>query len=107
MSQFNEIVIPEAKLTRYLLIPKPRGDKSKFLAAAGFTLDNAADLDRALRDLVTQYRAIEDRRDQYGTYYQIIGKLSGVNGVELEVITVWIAKVSEDSIQFVTLVPFR
>lgn len=31
-------IIPDAKLTKYLLIFKPRNDKSKYLLQEGFTL---------------------------------------------------------------------
>ena len=36
----GEIIIPEAKLTQYLLVPRQEDDKSKFLAQAGFTQAN-------------------------------------------------------------------
>jgi hypothetical protein len=45
-------IIPEAKLTRYLLIFRPYDDKSKFLAKAGFTLKNPDDLMLALRQVI-------------------------------------------------------
>ncbi len=35
----SDAIIPDEKLTRYLLVPKARNDKSKFLAQAGFTSD--------------------------------------------------------------------
>jgi hypothetical protein len=34
-------IIATDKITRYLLVPQARGDKSAFLRAAGYTLDNA------------------------------------------------------------------
>ncbi len=36
----DKIVIAEAKLTHYLLVWRPRSDKSKYLAQVGFTSDN-------------------------------------------------------------------
>jgi hypothetical protein len=36
----EDAIIPDDKITRYLLIPKLRSDKSKFLAQAGFTQEN-------------------------------------------------------------------
>ncbi|WP_242042393.1 hypothetical protein [Leptolyngbya sp. FACHB-541] len=32
--------IAEEKLTKYLLVPLPKDDKSKFLQQAGYTLEN-------------------------------------------------------------------
>ncbi len=36
----QDSIIAESKLTQYLLVPLPKDDKSKFLAQAGYTLDN-------------------------------------------------------------------
>jgi hypothetical protein len=36
-----DTAIDADKLTRYLLLPQARGDKSAFLAQAGYTLENA------------------------------------------------------------------
>ena len=44
-------VIARDKITRYLLVFESRGDKSAFLRAAGYTLDNA---DQLLNDLRSQ-----------------------------------------------------
>jgi hypothetical protein len=40
-------LIPREKLTKYLLVFQPENDKSKFLAQAGFTLDNPDALEAA------------------------------------------------------------
>ena len=40
----GNLIIPEEKLTRYLLVPRIKDDKSKFLAQAGFTQNNPEDL---------------------------------------------------------------
>ena len=44
----SDATIAKDKLTRYLLLSQARGDKSAFLARAGYTLENA---DQLLRDL--------------------------------------------------------
>jgi hypothetical protein len=36
----QEAIIAEEKLTKYLLVPLPKDDKSQFLARAGYTVDN-------------------------------------------------------------------
>ena len=46
----SDIVIPSEKLTEYLLVPRVRNDKSKFLSQAGFTTENPAILEQAIRD---------------------------------------------------------
>lgn len=41
MKLSSDTIIAEDKLLRYLLVPQVRGDKSAFLARAGYRLDNA------------------------------------------------------------------
>jgi hypothetical protein len=101
----SDAIIPEAKLTQYLLVPKARNDKSKFLAQAGFTLENPDMLLRALRALIAQVDAVLDRTEEYGIYYQVIGILEGINGINLNVITIWIYRIADRQYQFVTLIP--
>lgn len=67
-------ILLEDKLTRYLLTPKARNDQPKFLAKAGFTQQNP----EALR--------VEDRTNEYGTFYGVEGELMGTNGVDLSVV---------------------
>jgi len=98
-------IIPEDKLTRYLLIFRDKDDKSKFLAQAGFTLDNAASLRKALVNLITLQEAIEDGRNDYGIFYRVEGMLEGVNGINLAVVTIWIQRYIDNRFQFVTLKP--
>jgi hypothetical protein len=101
----SNAVIPVNKLTRYLLVLRARNDKSKFLAQSGFTPDNYELLETALRKLLLSVEAVEDRDSEYGTYYQVIGELEGVNGVNLSVTTVWLRRRIDQQFQFVTLVP--
>ena len=43
------LIIPDDKITRYLLVPQLRNDKSKFLAQAGFTQENLEELKLAIQ----------------------------------------------------------
>lgn len=100
-------IIPEAKITKYLLIFKPRNDKSKYLAQAGFSLDNWQLLKLAIQEIIKENEAKEDITDQYGTYYQVIGELKGVNNQNLTVVTIWLRKEIDQQFQFITLKPYR
>jgi hypothetical protein len=100
------ILIPDAKLTQYLLVPRREDDKSKFLAQAGFTANNPDQLKHAILTLIQTHDAVSDRQDRYGTYYVIEGPLIGPNGT-LVVVTVWIERTVDGIIQFVTLKPKR
>ena len=85
----EDVVISRSKLTDYLLVPKDKNDKSKFLAQAGFTEENPDALQDALRRLIREYDAVEDAENEYGTFYRVIGTLYGITG-NLDVITIWI-----------------
>ncbi len=101
-----EAVIAEAKLTRYLLVPRPKNDKSKFLARGGFTLAHPDALDVAIRDLIQREEAVQDRSDEYGDFYVVEGDLIGPEGEVLYVITVWHVQPDLDNeFRFVTLKP--
>ena len=102
----GEFIIPEAKLTQYLLVLRKEDDKSKFLAQAGFTLANADDLRQAILLLVQTCEAVSDRQNKYGIYYQVEGPLIGPGG-KLAVVTVWIERTADGKYQFVTLKPKR
>ncbi|HBE17945.1 MAG TPA: hypothetical protein DEG17_03795 [Cyanobacteria bacterium UBA11149] len=101
----EDAVIPEDKITRYLLVQKPRNDKSKFLAQAGFTSENPEALKGAIELLVARGEAIEDRRNEYGIFYQVSGELVGVNGKILSVVTIWLRREIDGKFQLVTLQP--
>ncbi|HEY9633953.1 MAG TPA: hypothetical protein V6D14_11130 [Coleofasciculaceae cyanobacterium] len=100
-----DAVIPEEKLTRYLLIPRARDDKSKFLAQAGFTQENPKLLLISLRLLASSAEAVEDGTNEYGTFYRVEGELQGANERNLAVVTIWIRWDLDGSFHFVTLKP--
>jgi hypothetical protein len=104
MKLTGNIIIPEAKLTHYLLVPQEHDDKSKFLAQAGFTQENPERLRQALLDLIATNDAIFDRQERHGKFYRVEGELRGVNRVLL-VVTIWLERVADGSVQFVTLFP--
>lgn len=103
----KDAIIPDDKITRYLLVQKARNDKSKFLAKAGFTTENPEALRAAIQSLLETGEAVEDRNNEYGTLYQVTGELVGINGVTLLVVTVWIQRQIDGKFQFVTLKPLK
>lgn len=96
-------VIAEEKLTKYLLVPLPKDDKSKFLAQAGYTLDNWQQLKQDLRVQVLSQPAELIETNRYGKKYAIRACLRGVNEIELNILTIWM--LTNDTTRFVTLVP--
>ena len=100
-----DAVIPEPKLTQYLLVARSRNDKSKFLLQGGFTAANPADLELAIRRLIADNEAVEDRTDGFGTFYEVKGMLTGVNGIDLGVVTIWLHESVDSNFRFITLIP--
>jgi hypothetical protein len=45
----EDLIVPDDKITRYLLVPQLRNGKSKFLAQAGFTPENSEALKLAIQ----------------------------------------------------------
>jgi hypothetical protein len=101
----DDAIIPEEKLTRYLLVPRLKDDKSKYLAQAGFTQANSEDLLTAIRQLIVNNEAIEDNVNEYGVFYLVEGTLQGINNNNLAVITVWLQSKYDESFRFITLKP--
>jgi hypothetical protein len=103
----TDAVIPEHKLTRYLLVPRPWDDKAKFLEQGGFSLSNWPDLLRALREFVAAHEAVEDSENEYGVFLRAEGVLVGPTGQELRIVTIWLRWHLDGSVHFVTLKPRR
>jgi hypothetical protein len=97
--------IPLPKLLQYLLVPLARADKSKFLAQAGYTTDNADQLLADLRSQVLPLDVIPAGTTKFGDFFEIRAGLRGPNGVTLRVKTIWIREHLSGSTRFVTLLP--
>ena len=100
-----DTIIATDKLTRYLLVPKARGDKSAFLARAGYTLENTEQLRLDLRSQVLPLEAEPLESNKFGQYYEICGRLIGPKGVTLSVRTIWMTEHLSGNTKFVTLIP--
>lgn len=98
-------IIPPEKLTRYLLVPRLKDDKSKYLAQAGFTQANPEDLLNAIRRLIAINKAVADNINEYGVFYLVEGSLQGINNRNLAVTTVWLKSKYDGSFRFITLKP--
>jgi Domain of unknown function (DUF6883) len=101
----SDAVIADEKLTQYLLEPKLRNDKSRFLAGIGFTQDNPEKLKAAIRMLADDAEATEEKKTEYGTSYQVAGILNGTNERKVLVILVWFQRSVDERFYFVTLKP--
>jgi hypothetical protein len=101
-------VIAPDKSRSYLLVPGHQsGGKARFFAALGYTGDNWADFERALREQHLILDAEEVESTEWGTMYAIIGPISGPSEEQAEVRSVWIIRTGEDTPRFVTAYPAR
>ena len=100
----NTVIVRE-KVTRYLLVPQARGDKSGFLERAGYTLENADQLLRDLRNQLLPLDAAPTKSNKFGQYYEIRGNLAGPNGEALAVRAIWMTERLSGVTRFVTLLP--
>ena len=100
-----EIIIPDEKITRYLLVSRMWNDKSKFFAQAGFTCTNPHDLKKELAALAQKAEAVEDGDNEYGIFYRTDGELTGPNGRRLLITAVWMRRKADGVVCFITLKP--
>lgn len=103
----NDAMIAPIKLYGYLLVWRAKDDKSRWLATAGFSLDNWEQLEDALRALIATTEAVADEETRFGQMYVVSGILIGPNGKALSVRTVWITESETAQTKFVTLYPER
>ena len=100
----NTLVARE-KVTGYLLVPQPRGDKSAFLERAGYTQENADQLLSDLRAQLLPLEAVPGKSNSFGQYYETRGSLTGPNGVILRVRAIWLTEHLSGVSKFITLLP--
>ncbi|MCP4374086.1 MAG: hypothetical protein GY797_39165 [Deltaproteobacteria bacterium] len=100
----NTRIAPE-KLTQYLLIPKKRNDKSKWLAQVGYTLENWQQLENDLRVQILSLEAKAVETTQYGYAYEIRDNLTGPNGKTVAVVTIWMTETATGVTKFITMYP--
>ena len=97
-------VIPEAKLTKYVLDTIKYGDKAKvFKSALGYTIDNWQDLEQNILANVEKYPMVfVESKGKWGDTFRCDMLLKGPNGKEALVRTGWILRPGTDVYQFTT-----
>ncbi|EAZ91696.1 hypothetical protein CY0110_26233 [Crocosphaera chwakensis CCY0110] len=101
----SNLVIEDAKLTRYLLIYQRKDDKSKYLAQYGYTLDNWQVLKLDIIKAVQGQEIDEITQTDWGQRFKVKSQWTGVNGKLIKVITIWQQSEGEDTIKLITLYP--
>jgi len=101
----KDALISDEKLTRYLLAPKKRNDKSKWLANAGYVPETWSILKNDLKTQVLPRDASLAESSSYGETYKIRTRLKGPNGKTLEVCTIWMVEKATETTKFITMYP--
>ena len=105
MTFYLDSLIPEEKFTRYLLVKRDFDDKSRFLARGGYSVENYFVLINHIQNLVKENDAVEERTDDYGTFYRVTGIIPGADHMPLNVTTIWLRRKIDNKYQFITLIP--
>lgn len=100
-----DTMIAREKLTHYLLRPREDHDKSGFLAKGGYCLAEADRLERDIREQLLPLDAVFAGATAYGEKFVICGTLTGPNGRELKVLSVWMLEKPSGVAKFITLYP--
>ena len=103
----EDVVIPDDKLVRYLLLPRQESDKSQFLGIAGYTLATWKVLAHDLHNLAKTHEIADMTISPYGIKWEVRGTLAGPNGQVLRIVTIWITLAASGETRFVTLFPDR
>jgi hypothetical protein len=101
----NDAIIAEEKVRNYLLVAKPKGDQSQFLATAGYKREDFWELLRDLRNLLPAEATLQ-METEFGRKYSFRANLNGPNGKSISVRTIWEDN-RIDGWKFITLIPER
>jgi hypothetical protein len=96
----QQITISEEKIINYLLVKKPKNDKSTFLNGLGYTKENYQSLIEDIKSLAVENEATLSRTSEFGDLYSVKGKLKG-----RYVVTIWLEELPDNTFRFVTLYP--
>jgi len=72
----NALISPD-KLTKYLLVPRSKNDKSQFLAGIGFVPFNWRELERAIRQVAASVEARRGSFSPHGEKWIVDGIIEG------------------------------
>lgn len=103
----NRAIVPEHKLTHYLLNPTHPvgGGKASFFLRFGFTPENWKTLADALLQHAQTNEVIETNSTRYGVRYVVDGVIISPDGTRLNIRSAWHMIPGSDAPRFVTAHP--
>ena len=107
----NNVIIPDKKLTDYLLsVIHPEGQsKARLLRSWGFNKSNNHELKGAFRKIVRTRKVVSSRPsdDRSGINYVIDGKIIIPIGGVRKIRTIWYIKHGSRKPRFITAIPLK
>ena len=103
----SDSLIAGSKITSYLLVWQPRGDKFRFLQLAGYDSSRPEQLIHDIRVQVLASDAVATELTEHGQFYEISCPLTGPNGRILNIRTIWMKEHLSGHTKFITLIPER
>jgi hypothetical protein len=100
-----DTVIPDDKITKYLLVRRARGDKSLWLQSGGYSLEAPERLAADLRAQLLSLDAQLAGTDAFGDYYETLGPLEGPSGKVLRARAIWMTEHLSGETRLITLIP--
>ena len=102
-------VVPQSKVTDYLLSFKHRDGRGKaqFFTRLGFSIDSWETLAKTLLGHATNHHVTKIEKTLFGTRYVIEGAIHTPDGRYPIICSVWFVETGESIPRFVTAYPFR
>jgi len=103
LPRYREAVIPIEKFTKYALDYDSDPDKAKaFELALGYTKNNADSLIDNIKRNLPNFFAVPKDDKGYGKTYEVVMRLTGINGKTASVITAWIDDSTTGEMRLIT-----
>ena len=102
-------VVPQTKITGYLLSPTHRDGRSKadFFTRFGFSADSWEELATALLRHAADHEVTRVEDSPFGTRYVVEGTMPAPDGRAPAICSIWFIETGEQIPQFVTAYPLR
>ena len=109
LPQFEQVIIPQRKLTEYLLSRTHRDGRSKatFFESFGFTIEAWEVLADALRRHAAEHDVVTTEETPFGMSYTVEGALLAPDGRQPLVRVVWFIETGEAIPRLVTAYPLK
>jgi hypothetical protein len=105
----NKAIIPQKKITNYLLSPTHSSgrDKAVFFRRFGFTSDSWEVLAQALQQHAVRHEVVKIEASPFGSRYVIEGRIRTPSGRTPRIRVVWFIEAGEGIPRFVTAYPLK